>query len=579
MDDLQNLTLPDRATPEARTDGGVAASVDAETAARIEEFISALLKELKARQAYVPGNPLIERFHHAVRDQAIQLWDLMPHLTLRIDEGRLLWKDHPVYDRPVGHGNFAFLFFRDGLRTLAFLPGCESGQLREFVEIVARIRQGRSTDLLATLWHRDFSLIRMEYVDVSEDDALDLPMTNRHAGEGEQLPTGELEKVIEAGPVSPRQDLTFNELRLTDADRQYLEREMDLELNRELAHDVTLALLDQFEMRDQERRRQVVDILRELLPRLLREPDFATAALIVNELQLLANKTGERDTQELVASLLRDMSEGMAELVSASDGSEHGPDDSELEALLGALQAEAIPTLVRALPAISDATLRTQVEEALDRLILRFPLHVTRLLNADDPMLSAEAAGIVSRLHLPDATPALVEASRRSEAIARKAAIEALGHTDSEDAKQAVVVALDDSDAGVRVAAVTAATLLDGPRAEQAIRRAVESRGFASRDAGEQMAFLKALVTLSGDEAVAVLDELLNGRRWWFVRHATTLRATAARALAMIGTSDASESLRRAQNDRTTSVASAVRVSLRHIEHESGEPPTRGEQE
>lgn len=560
MDDPQNLTLPTESAS-----AGSADAVDLETADQIEAFISALLKELKARQSYVPGNPLIERFHHAVREQALDLWDLMSHLTVRIDEGRLLWRDRPVYERPVGHGNFAFMFFRDGLRTLAFLPGCEGGELREFLEIVARVRQGRAADLLATLWHRDFSLIRMEYVDVSEDDVLDLPVTDRHAGEGEQLPTGELEQVLEAGPVEPRHELAFNELRLTEADRQYLQREMDLELDRPLAHDVTLALLDQFEMRDQERRRQVVDILRELLPRLLHEPDFTTASMIVNELQLLANKTGERDTQELVASLLRDMSEGMAELVSAADASEHGPEEAEVEALLGALQAEAIPTLVRALPAISDPVLRTQVEEALDRLILRFPLHVTRLLDAEDPMLSAEAAGIVSRLGLPGAVEGLIEAAQRTETIARRAAIEALGHIDSADAKHAVAAALEDPDPAVRVAAVTAAAEHGGPEAEEAVRRAVGARAFANREAGEQMAFLKSLVALCGDEAVDTLSALLNGRRWWLLRFAPALRASAARALAIAGTPEAVEALEEARHDRRASVAHAVRVSLRHV--------------
>lgn len=573
MDDPQNLTLP--TDPAA---AGPADDVSLETAGKVEELIAALLKELKARQAYVPGNPLIERFHHAVRDQAARLWDEVSHLTLRIDEGRLLWKEQLVYEHPIGHDNFAFLFFRDGLRTLAFLPGCEQTELGEFLEIVAKVRQGRAADLLATLWHRDFALIRMEYVDVSEDDVLDLPVTNRNAGAGEQIPTGEIEKVLEAGPVSPDVEAGFHALRLTEADRQYLQREMDLELNRPLAHDVTLALLDQFEMRDQERRRQVVDILRELLPRLLREPDFTTVALIVNELQLLANKTGERDTQELVASLLRDMSEAMAELVSAADGIEDGPEQAELDALLGALQAEAIPTLVRALPAISDSLLRSQVEEALDRLILRFPGQVTGLLQAEDPMLAAEAAVIVARLGVPGAVEGLIHASRRPEAIARRAAVAALGHAGSEDATEALFTALADTEPAVRVAAVTALAHIGGPRAEEAIRREVEARGFASRDPAEQMAHLKSLVAVSGDDAVHTLAELLTGRRFLFLRHPSALRASAARALGLIGTPQAARVLREAASDRASSVASAVRVSLRHLEQGSGQTePAEGD--
>ncbi|MGD8496971.1 MAG: HEAT repeat domain-containing protein [Gemmatimonadales bacterium] len=574
MDESQSLTLPTESA-----DAGASADVDLETAGQIEEFVTTLLKELKARQAYVSGNPLIDRFHRAVREQALELWDELPHLTLRFDESRLLWRDHPVYDHPLGHDNFSFMFFRDGLRSIAFLPGCEQIELREFLEIVAAVRQGRQADLLATLWHRDFSLIRIEYVDVSEDEAMDLPRADRHAGAGEKVPTGEIEKVLEAGPVPPEVDDGFNALCLNEADRQYLQREMELEVNRPLAHDVTLALLDQFEMRDQERRRQVVDILRELLPRLIRDADFATVALIVNELQLLANKTGERDTQELVASLLRDMSEAMAELVSASDGIEDGPAEEELDALLGALQAEAIPTLVRALPAMTDRILRRQVEDALDRLILRFPRQVTRLLEAEDPMLSAEAAAIVARLGVEDAVGGLVEAARRPEAVARRAAISALGQTDSELARQVVFGALEDEEATVRVAAVQALTSLGGTEAERAIGDAVSARGFESRDTAEQMAYLKGLVAVSGDDAVGPLGELLNGRRWWGGRHGAALRASAARALALIGTPDAVAELRKAADDRTSTVAHAVRVSLRHVESEpDSTPPVEGEE-
>jgi HEAT repeat protein len=224
--------------------------------------------------------------------------------------------------------------------------------------------------------------------------------------------------------------------------------------------------------------------------------------------------------------------------------------------------------------------LRSRVEEALDRLILRFPIHVTRLLNAEDPMLSAEAAGIVSRLGLSGAVEGLIEAARRPEAIARRAAIEALGHIDSEEANRAIVAGLEDSDPAVRVAAVAAASRRDGPEAEEAIRRAVGARGFAARDAGEQMAFLKGLVALNGDAAVESLAELLTGRRWWFARHAPSLRAIAARALAIVGTPEAVEALQAARNDRTATVAHAVRASLRHIGHEPGSTsPLEGDEE
>ncbi len=554
--------------------------IDRETADLIEKFVTALLKDCRTRQAYVRGNQLIERFHEALLDRLHNVWALLPHLTLTIDEGRLFWRDIAVYDQPIGHDNFAFMFFRDGLRTLALLPGCEQGELRGFVEIIANVRWGRSADLLATLWHRDFSFIRIEYVDVGEDESLDLPVGNRNAGAGEAIADmSEIERVVESGPVSAEADDAFNCLLLSESDQAYLQREIDIDRERPLVHDVTLALLDQFEMRDQERRQQVVDILRGFLPQLLAIPDFSTVSLIVNELQLLANKTGERDTQELVVALLRDMSEAIAALVStASDGSEDGPGQDEIDALLGALQAEAIPTLVRAIPSISDLSLRGQIEEALDGLVARFPAQLTALLVADDPMLAAEAAAILARLGIVEAVGEVARLSRRPETVARRAGVEALGFMPADKAGPVLLEALDDSDWTVRKAALQAITRLAPAGAARELRRRISSRRFASHDDVEQAAFLAALAAADPQESVPELAKLLNGRGRWGRKHAAIVRAGAARALALVGTPEAARELSRASGDRSPTVATAVRLCLRHLEQNSGTLPDEAQE-
>jgi HEAT repeat protein len=569
---MSNLQDQDLADLESGSPTAVVDEVDLETARRVEGFVVALLKDYRTRQAYARGNQLIDRFHGAVLDQLHELWDLLPHLTLTIDEGRLLWRDFPVYDEPIGHDNFAFMFFRDGLRTLALLPGCDQGELREFLEILANFRRGQAADLLATLWHRDFSFVRIEYVDVGEDEGVQVPAGDRNSGAGDTIADlTEIERVVSEGPVSAEVDDGFNKILLSEAEHAYLQREIELELERPLPHDVTLALLDQFEMRDQERRRQVVDILRGLLPRLLAEPDFATVALIVNELQLLANRTGEQDTQQLVLSLLRDMSEAMADLVSARhENYDEGPQQHELEALLGALQAEAIPTLVRALPAMTDFALREQVEDALDDLVARFPDQLATLTSADDPMLAAEAAKIIARLGLVDALGDLVRMTKRVESIARRAGVEALGHMPVERAGATVLRALDDDDWTVRKAALEAITRLTPPGATRELRRHIASRSFAGRDEVEQAVFLRTLVVAGPEEAVPELSRLLNGRGRWGVKHAPIVRAGAARALALVGTPAAVAVLTKAMKDRNSTVADAVRLSLRHLEQNVG---------
>ena len=537
-----------------------------------EETVNALLKAVRARQTYAPGNPLIERFHTELCEKLGTVWAEIPHLSLTVDEGRLLWRDRDVYSKPLGPDNFAFRFFKDGIRQLALLPGVEEGELTEFIELLARSRQAHDDDLVATLWHRDFKAVRMDYVDAAEEEAAEVPRPDRNAGAGDSLQDmAEIEAVLESGSVTEEDTAEFADIALGEPDLLYLKREMEAEWARPVVHDVTLALLDQFEMRDQERRRQVVDILRELLPRLLVALDFGNVALIVNELQLLANKTGENETQELVTSLLRDMSEAMAEMVSVVDAEGASPGDEELAALVGALQAEAIPTLVRAIPAVPNRHTRDRLTEALDRLVGSNPGYIVDLLSAEDPMLAAEAARIVARLGLKEAEPDLVELSRRPEDVTRQAAIEALAVLGSAVGAEALATALSDPGKDIRMAAVNAITAVRPEGATSLLGDMIAGSDLVDRDQGEQMAFMRAYATIAQDKAVPVLAKLLNGRKWWGGRRPPSLRACAARALGAVDSPAARSALERAAADRAAPVKSAVRVALRAIDSDSDE--------
>ena len=553
-------------------------ATDDELSGLVEETVNALLKAARARQTYVLGNPLIEKFQAELCDKLGAVWDALPHLSLTFDEGRLLWRELEVYSKPMGPDNFAFRFFKDGIRQLALLPGVEEGELEEFIELLAQSKPAHDDDLLATLWHRDFKAIRMDYVDASEDEATEVPTPDRNAGAGENLEDmTEIEAVLESGVVTEDDSAEFSDITLAEPDLLYLKREMEAEWARPVVHDVTLALLDQFEMRDQERRRQVVDILRKMLPHLLVERDFGNVALIVNELQLLANKTGENETQELVTSLLRDMSEAMAEMVSSLDSGVASPPADDLAALVGALQAEAIPTLVRAIPAVPNRQTRDRLAEALDRLVGANPGYLVDLLSAEDPMLAAEAARIVGRIGLREAEPDLVELSKRPEDVTRQAAIEALAILGSAVGAEALATALSDPGKDIRMAAVKAIEAVRPEGAAGLLAGIVDRADQSDRDQGEQMAFMKAYATIAGDEAVPLLARLLNGRKWWGGRRPPSTRTCAARALGVVGSPAARTALQKAASDRAAPVKSAVRVALRAVDSDSDERVAVGE--
>jgi HEAT repeat protein len=235
------------------------------------------------------------------------------------------------------------------------------------------------------------------------------------------------------------------------------------------------------------------------------------------------------------------------------------------------LQAEAIPTLVRAIPAVPNRQTRDRLAEALDRLVGANPGYLVDLLSAEDPMLAAEAARIVARIGLREAEPDLVELSKRPEDVTRQAAIEALAILGSAVGAEALATALSDPGKDIRMAAVKAIVAVRPDGAATLLAGIVDRSDLSDRAQGEQMAFMRAYGTLAGDEAVPLLEKRLNGRKWWGGRRAPLTRACAARALGVVGTPAAQSALQKAASDRAAPVKSAVRVALRAIDSDSDE--------
>ena len=188
-------------------------------------------------------------------------------------------------------------------------------------------------------------------------------------------------------------------------------------------------------------------------------------------------------------------------------------------------------------------------------------------------MLAAQAANILARLGIVEAVPDVLQLARRTDVMARRAAVEALGYLETDEAGPILFRALDDHDWTVRKAALQSIARVVPEGTGSQLRQRISSRQFTNREEVEQMAFLRTLVAAGPDEAVPELAKLLNARRRWGSRQPAIVRAGAARALALVGTSQAAAELARASDDKNPSVAEAVRLCLKHLEQNVGTLP------
>ncbi len=538
-----------------------------ELAQRIREFFVAFVKTIRASQLYVQGNPLLHKFFNDLHNRLDQLWTEVENLTFSVHENEITWQQHAVYKGKVAaHENLAFQLYKDGIRRIEFQPGAEEHELRQFIDILrlSRTLKGDQEDLLTLMWNAEFKYVRYEYVDIL-GDAPPLPVSGgpdiETTGELPMMPELELSPELQAPTL--REDFEPSLYFLDEAEVAHLQQELLREWDRATKRDVTLAVLDQFEMGDAERRGEILGILRQMLPRVLAEGAFGDAAFIVTELRGIAEKKDDPEIRERVEEIVGELSQPIVvhQLVRILEDGSIDPDSEELATMLDALEPEAIEILMQGVTTVTRAAAREQLVATLDRLATKNPDLMTRLVKADDPRVAAEAAKIAARLKMVGAAEAIAGLLRRPSAEARLAAVEALVALRTSMAGAPLINALQDADRDVRVAAARALAELKYAPGAKKLEELVTSKELMNRDLTEQVAFFEAYALTAGKEGIRLLARLLNGRRFLWFKYPGKMRACAARALGLLGGEEANVALTAAEHDKDPMVLSAVHAT------------------
>lgn len=545
-------------------------TVDEELQQEIREFFLAFLKAIRASQFYVQGNPLLHQFVADLTDRLQALWDRLPALSLTIYENQFQWRGRPVYQAQGLHDNVAFEFYKDGIRRITFHPGAENAELQDFLDtlrLARQLKEADDDDLLTLLWHRDFTYIHYEYVDVlAEDESVESPADllqeklEEESAELPQLPELELTPELRSPEY---QDFEPSLYFLDEEEISRLQRELRVEWEREPKRAVITALLDQFEMGDNDRRYEIVHIFRDLLPRVLADGDLVYVAYILEELRAVAGQHEDEGLPERVAELGEELSrpEVVEQIIRIMDDGAIETESEALSILFRTLRPEAMVILIRFLPSVNQPGTREQLEKTLERLAAPNPDLMRNLLASEDTRVAKEAARLAGRLEMSDLSDALAALLEGPDEEVRLAAVESLASLRSSMAGRPLVEALKDRSRDVRVAAARGLASLKFRPASEQLERHIRDRDLWSRDLTEQLAFFEAFARASGDESVRLLGRMLNGRRFLWLRYPGGLRACAARALGMLSTETAADALARAENDRDPMVRTAVHAA------------------
>lgn len=567
-------------------------------AADVNDLVQQIVKAARAHQIYDASNPVYQRFVSNLREAFARTLERISELRFELSDEALVWEGHSIV-AGEGKENLAFLFFRDGVRGIAFLPGFEE-EVEKFLAVVHRGRHGSrdSEDLLTLLWEGDFQTFRYEFVDqlaqgIEIPDAkgvafepvspeyLDVDLssiTQESAGSeeadlaaevdesappaamGATAPVTQMDGIVR--PSDFRETLYF----LDDDELRAIQAEVRKEMEREVKIDVLNALFDRLEEPHPRRQKDILDILRQLLPSLLGRGDMHAASRLLVELRAVLDKGAiAPELVERADALFDELSneESLQQLVRALEDGVLQPDTAELGIFFMHLRPAALPMLLGASWKARDPGLRARMEAGLDAVGRAHPAEVVRMLDAPEPEVAAAAAALAARLGVEEATAGLGRLMTRAEPEVRLAAVEAAIALHSGASMTAVQAGLDDSDREVRMAAAKGLARYKFQPARARVEQVIRDRIIKESDRTERVLFFEAYAQIGGPDAVEFLDGVLNARGLMGYKHSPELRACAARALALVPNNAAKESLKRASTDKEVVVRTEVARALR----------------
>jgi hypothetical protein len=547
----------------------------------IAELFSLLDKAVRSQRLYQPNNPVYRSFIDAAGRAFRSLWDGIPVLTAAVEERAFVW-----YGRRFAAGEgrecVPFLFYKDGVRFVTFLPGFED-ELETFLEVVNRARtldQDAEDDMVTLLWQQEFSSFQYSYVD-SLAEGLRVPQSTVPKLAGLELtlvpddrpgapPPERPPPAVAAGepPVAglvSRADFAETLYFLDAAELAQLRAELEREWQRDVRSDVLDALFDRLADGTPEWRSEIIGILRQLLPLYLGAGDLQSATRVLVELSgaLDANQLDDSAAAEAHA-LLRELSDPrvLLELVRAVEAGSIDPAAADLSVFLRYLGPAAMPVLLAATERTSAGAVRDRLRTGMEGLAAAHQDELVELLSGADPDVLRGAARIAGRLALAAAGPPLTGLLAHPDAALRRTSVEALTGIRTAAALDAVQHALADEDRDVRLAAVRGLAALRYQPARARIEAVLRSRALRDADITEKIAFFEAYGSVADMDGVGTLDRLLNGRRL-LGRQAPEMRACAAMALGRVNSPAARTALQRASDDANPVVRSAVLKALR----------------
>ena len=544
----------------------------------VDTLMQTVVKGLRATQLYMPNNPVYQQAMENVRAAFRTVWEWTDELPLTVTESDFVFEKRVVLSQTTRSESIAWVLFKDGVRAITFRKGVEADEFPRFLATVYKARQlpqEATDDLLTLLWEQDFHLIQYRAMELAQADTTPLaPSEEKPPPPPDQRRQQVQEEAAE--PEQPKglvslEDFDSTLYFLDDAERAYLQSEVDREYAQDLRGNVLGMVMDLVELQAYTTvRAELISIVENFLPYLLAVGDYRAVAYVCRELRVVLPRARElipehrAQLEQLPARLSEP--EALGQLLQSLDEASVHPSEEDLGELFREFQPAALSAVLSWLPKLANQRVRELLYGAAQRLAQAYPGEVTKALESTDEPTLLETIRLITRLKLPPATPGLGALFATGSTTVKVAAVEALSAIGSSGAMQQLERAIDDVDRDVRIGAVKMLANRNHRGAFPKIAAAVDGKALRTADLTEKMAFFEAYGAMAGAAGVERLGPMLQSGGFLKRKEDPETRACAAMALGRIRTPEARALLETVAKDKDALVRNAANKALRDFQ-------------
>ncbi len=554
-------------------------------------------KTFTSLKIYPPDNPIVINFIDSFYKKIKEFLDNYNELNFAVHEFSFSFRGSIIFQEKEKKSSLPFLFFKDGMRELAFCKGLDKEELEDFLKVIKENSDLPSddSDIVNILWTKDYAHIRYFAIDefiesdnIREAEKAESSVDTEKFSKGKiilnQKDSLEFYKKSHALGLQlekGQQEAEADEVNLENMALPFQISDIKAEETPEIESmlqelrstpPLTEMVVLLFEILHLEERPEpcstIVNVLMQFYKEIVYKSHFLLASLILKRLEALkltVSGQNEEKKKLLEKTLQNSRSKNFLLYVKKLFLNGQIEDFDSFFQYLHLIGSNALPIVSDIWEETSDPSIRLKASNFLYDIGKKDVPSLIALAKNHRIALTKEVTNILGRIGDKTIIPYLRDFASHEDKTVRLSVINALVNIQDENINPILKEFLTDEDEEVRIQAAMNLKHAEDAETFNYVLQLAQQKDFKERRKPEKKALLEFLATAKSEEVSFLFKSILKKWSLFSMTKQNETRLCAVPALELMATHEARKILEEGTKIRNRAIRTACKMALRKL--------------